>query len=560
MDKSKLTSVKKSTFPQKNGYPVEFAEYELCSNKDTMGIVLFINMKNTCTQKIDFVRIKIDYYDSDGSLLGTKIAEFDKIGVSPDGFFGFDKAINVSSLMTDSVSVTLQKAVFADKSIWQCGDDLQNTAEIPYGEINAALVHTKNVNPWDKNTAETKRTKKRHILKSAVTAAILCAAAAAVVFAAVNNITQKNNMLDSAAKAYADGDYLTARGILDELLDKRLSAKARQNAVMYRAFTAIHTENYITAIHYLSQIKDSEDAALYLRRLNTAVSGMAAAGEKHSIALTKDGHVLSAGSNEYGQCNTAQWNDVIAVAAGGSHSVGLKYDGTVYATGDNESGQCDIGDWRNISAIAAGGKHSVGVMNNGRVVAAGDNESGQCDVKSWSGIIAVSAGEKHTVGLRQDGTVYAVGDNSLGACDVGEWRNIVSVTAGNGFTVGADSSGKVYVTGDNSCGQYDAQSHDNTAFVTAGSSCIITLNDGRADGFGDNEWYQLNVSAWKQIVSAASGLRHSIGICSDGTAYAAGDDKSGQCDVSEWNGLGLPKKALEKAALLNDGNIFKTDK
>ena len=544
MDKSKLTLIKKFEYPQSNEYPAETVAFELYSNADTMGIILFLKLKNTCGKGLDFIRLKISYYDSESNLLGTKYAEYDKLDANASKFFGDNKAIEIPSLRTDSVSVMVQKAVFDDKSVWQCADDIQNTAEIPSDEIKTALSSAANINPWDKNTPEEKRLKKRRTIRSVIIAAVLCAAALTAYFVINGSINQKTTALESAVKAYTDGDYQTAKQLLDELLDKKLSGNTRQKAVLYRAFTAIHTENYITAAHYLNALNGSENAALYLRRLNAALSGIAAAGEKHTVALKKDGHVLSAGSNEYGQCGTAEWNDVIAVASGKNHTLGLKSDGTVYASGDNSAAQCTVSEWKNISAVAAGGNHSIGVMSNGRVIAAGDNENGQCDVKSWSGIIAVAAGEKHSVGLRQDGTVVAAGDNSLGACDVSDWRNIVSVAAGAGFTVGVESGGKVHITGDNSRNQYDAQGFENASAISAGDFCVIALNDGRTYGFGDNEWYQLDVSAWKQIISADSGFRHSIGICADGTAYAAGDNKSGQCEVGSWTDLGLPQKAV----------------
>ena len=41
MDKSKLTLIKKFEYPQSNEYPAEAVAFELYSNADTMGIILF---------------------------------------------------------------------------------------------------------------------------------------------------------------------------------------------------------------------------------------------------------------------------------------------------------------------------------------------------------------------------------------------------------------------------------------------------------------------------------------------------------------------------------------
>ncbi len=40
------------------------------------------------------------------------------------------------------------------------------------------------------------------------------------------------------------------------------------------------------------------------------------AGYYHTIALTEEGKVLAAGSNEYGQCDVVEWENITAIAAG----------------------------------------------------------------------------------------------------------------------------------------------------------------------------------------------------------------------------------------------------
>ena len=120
------------------------------------------------------------------------------------------------------------------------------------------------------------------------------------------------------------------------------------------------------------------------------------------------------------------------VSAGSNHTVGLKSDGAVVAVGWNKYGQCDVADWRDIVAVSAGPYHTVGLKSDGTVVATKFIESllvthdgGQCDVADWTDIVAVSAGSRHTVGLKSDGTVLAVGNNDHGKCDVAGWTDIL---------------------------------------------------------------------------------------------------------------------------------------
>ncbi|MCR8632170.1 RCC1-like domain-containing protein [Paenibacillus radicis (ex Xue et al. 2023)] len=38
----------------------------------------------------------------------------------------------------------------------------------------------------------------------------------------------------------------------------------------------------------------------------------------------------------------------------------------------------------------------------------------------------------------------------------------------------------------------------------------------------------------------AAGRRHTVGLKSDGTMVAVGDNEYGQCDVGGWSGIQLP--------------------
>jgi alpha-tubulin suppressor-like RCC1 family protein len=54
------------------------------------------------------------------------------------------------------------------------------------------------------------------------------------------------------------------------------------------------------------------------------------------------------------------------------------------AVGLNNSGQCDVADWADIVQVAAGYYHTVGVASNGTAVTAGFNTDGQCNVDDWN--------------------------------------------------------------------------------------------------------------------------------------------------------------------------------
>ena len=312
-------------------------------------------------------------------------------------------------------------------------------------------------------------------------------------------------------------------------------------------------------------------------------------GENHVIGLRSDGTVPSYGNNAAGQCDTADWKNVVSIAAGGAFSLGLTQDGEILCAGDNTYGQCDMDalmdkaraaveeeaanadkivsiaastfntfvaygdgtvaavgstfdslkDWQGIQQIAAGYKHLVGLKKDGTVVASSAGYQGQNDVSSWEGIVSIAAAGYHTVGLKADGTVVATGDNKHGQCDVSSWRNVIAISASPCNTVGLCKDGSLLLAGDKNCGQRDI------------------LN-------------------WKEVIAVAPGglydpvqlypkkpelnnMAHIAGILADGTLVAVGNNAYHQCDVSEWtNIVYLAANSSRTAGLRADGTVVCT--
>jgi alpha-tubulin suppressor-like RCC1 family protein len=359
-----------------------------------------------------------------------------------------------------------------------------------------------------------------------------------------------------------------------------------------------------------------------------------ATGLYHTLGLKSDGTVVAVGDNYYEQCNVGGWTDITQVATCYYHTVGLKSDGTVVAVGENYYGLCDVGGWTDIVQVAAGMYHTVGLKSDGTVVAVGRNYEGQCNVDGWTDITEVAAGSFYTVGLKSDGTVVAVGDNCYGQCNVDGWADIVQVAASYWHTVGLRFDGTVVAVGWNNDGQcnvdgwrvtvYDTATNDWTftpearalelspetgenpvdtshnliatvydqfgyvmegiavtwsisgpgSFVSqntttdaggqvdavitsslpgtstvkcgvlsitevaAGSHHTVGLkSDGTVVALGNNEYGQCDVSGWTDITRVAGGLDHTVGLKSDGTVVAVGRNYEGQCDVGGWTDI-----------------------
>lgn len=77
--------------------------------------------------------------------------------------------------------------------------------------------------------------------------------------------------------------------------------------------------------------------------------------------------------------------------------------------------------------------------------------------------------------------------------------------------------------------------------IAAGYPQIVGLrSDGTVVAAGE-EWYdECEVSDWTDIVAVAAGESHTVGLRSDGTVLAVGNNDHAQCDVGGWSGIKLP--------------------
>ncbi len=154
-----------------------------------------------------------------------------------------------------------------------------------------------------------------------------------------------------------------------------------------------------------------------------------AAGTDHVLALTEDGKVWAAGSNDHGELgqdsleklgvavkvkgfkSKGELKNVVDVEAGEGYSVALLSNGTVFTWGDNTYGQ--LGDNSRVSYSAT----------PVQVVSGDYDVNDQAIFNVLTGVNAISAGDRHVVAIAsefvgsdnsftQDKSVFAWGDNS----------------------------------------------------------------------------------------------------------------------------------------------------
>ena len=267
-----------------------------------------------------------------------------------------------------------------------------------------------------------------------------------------------------------------------------------------------------------------------------------AAGEGTLFGRKADGSIVRT-SYACGTVSKEAFSDVVRVASGGGWLLGLREDGTVISWGASGGleGQTRVADWTGIADIAACSQAAIGIREDGTVLVAGqssgngadreDSSGGASDwldeIAGWSGIRQAAITDDLALGLREDGTVVAAGALAE-TLDFSEWTQIVSLSAGNGEAVGVKEDGTVLSTARALSGQSAAASA-----AVGGDYVVVVGEDGSAQVTGTNGG-AANVYSWKDIVQAAAGKNHTVGLRSDGTVVAAGANENGQCEIGGW--------------------------
>lgn len=95
------------------------------------------------------------------------------------------------------------------------------------------------------------------------------------------------------------------------------------------------------------------------------------------------------------------------------------------------------------------------------------------------------------------------------------------------------------------------------AVTNTGALSIRT--DGTVQCVGKNDFDQLNVEQWDNIIAIAGHDDHTIGLRADGTVLAAGNNKTGCCDVTNWRNITkVATGSAHTVGLSKDGRVLST--
>jgi alpha-tubulin suppressor-like RCC1 family protein len=283
------------------------------------------------------------------------------------------------------------------------------------------------------------------------------------------------------------------------------------------------------------------------------------AGVSHSLGVRANGTAWAWGSGAQGQLgdNTivsksspvsvvGGFTDWTQVSASGTHSLGVRANGTAWAWGCNNQGQ--LGDNTTVSKrspvlvaggftdwvqVSGGNSHSLGLRENGTAWGWGYNGYGNLGdgttvskrspvsvVGGFTDWSQVSAGRSHSLGVRANGTAWAWGADSFGRLGdnspatfpgksspvsvVGGFTDWTQVSAGGNHSLGVRANGTAWAWG------RDLEGQLGTGTTISRSSPVSVVG-----GFTD----------WTQV---SAGSYHSLGVRSNGTAWAWGSNSLGQ--------------------------------
>ena len=92
--------------------------------------------------------------------------------------------------------------------------------------------------------------------------------------------------------------------------------------------------------------------------------------------------------------------------------------------------------------------------------------------------------------------------------------------------------------------------------IASGHHTVGLKSDGTVVAVGENYRGQCDVSDWTDIVAVSAENWHSVGLKSDGTVMAVGENDKGQCDVSDWTDIvAVSAGAEHTVGLKSDGTV-----
>lgn len=355
-------------------------------------------------------------------------------------------------------------------------------------------------------------------------------------------------------------------------------------------------ENYEKAYEIYENLGDYKESAVKMAALNPLIYEQAEkkVNEDNTLAALMFGKLASRDYKDAYTKSMECWKKVYKhkeLVIGDTIAINIVDGKLCYAPMD--WGDRDTNNWSSLIAIDLGGdalygdtigNEKIGLTNEGYVLTTGFKDGYGLTIfsgiyygdygKSWNGIVNIAGGETFLAGLRYDGTVCIDGKEQSESfmSTVNDWKNIIDIQATDDDLYALDVLGKLHsakgewswgsvspvtldlmedidtfsvfertIIGITKSGQVrssikEAEDWVGIKEVSAGYGYVLGLKtDGTVIAAGNNEYGQCDVDEWTDIVHVYAGKQHSIAKRKDGEFVAIGYNKFNQCDVSSLN-------------------------
>lgn len=397
--------------------------------------------------------------------------------------------------------------------------------------------------------------------RNKISVLITCFAIVYVLFS-VSFFTYAFEQRDRISAQYEQAMVLFEEGNYEQALDIFISIQNYRDVENFicesKYNIAIHefeSQNYEEAQIIFAELGDYEDSEIYLAQIDIenieeskakvydkALTYFEVENYKEALVLFETIFDYKDAIKRAEECELQMTRRNLnnALAAGVRTSVAISNDGSVVAVGGNSEGQCNVDMWKNIVSVDTYGCFTIGLTEDGRVELAGVYDGKNVNVSEWSDIIDVAAGERFIVGLKSDGTVIADGHNKDKQIEVDLWKDVIAIDAGWRFTVALTEDKELMFAGfyNEQKDEYESQKEKWSDVVNisasgggrngrGGGHTVGLKTDGTVVAIGDNEFGQCNVSEWTDIVKVATGDWYTVGLRKDGTVLMTGENESG---------------------------------
>ena len=296
----------------------------------------------------------------------------------------------------------------------------------------------------------------------------------------------------------------------------------------------------------------------------------ASVGNRHTIALKKDGTLFAWGRNDYGELGDGTTKDRLIptqerlkskkwekVSVGVSHSLALNRDGSIYAWGWNEYGQLAnssedikllatkiIPKGSIFKKVATKHFHTILIANDGTLWGWGKNLFGELgdgtkESKNFlvqektlsNDWIDIAVGNYHTVALKKDKTLWGWGNNSYGQIGEGEdslvpkqisKEKFLSIDAGAYQTVAIKEDKTIC-----SFGKISINSKEYFQSLSVGDYHIVAIKEDKTISYFKDNSYKQALKVEGKFKKVKAGAYHTVAIKEDGTLWSWGDNDAG---------------------------------